>query len=240
MKKIGMIGGISWESTQVYYQILNKKVNEALGGFHSAKIILESVDFAEIEKLQMADDWEALDHLMVMAAQNLENAKAELLLICANTMHLCSDAILKNTNIPLIHIARETGKTIKASGLEKVLLLGTKFTMEKAFFKDILTNEFGLAVIIPNTEDRSVVHTIIYQELVRGQLLPASKAAYQNIITKAASNGAEGVILGCTEIPLLIKASDVDIPIFDTTLIHAEAAVQFALETAHKKQEPTA
>lgn len=229
MKKIGMIGGISWESTQVYYQILNKKVNEALGGFHSAKIILESVDFAEIEKLQKADDWEALDQIMVTAAQNLENAKAELLLICANTMHLCSDAILKKTNIPLIHIARETGKTIKASGLQKILLLGTKFTMEKDFFKDILTNEFGLEVIIPNAEDRSIVHQVIYKELVRGQLLPASKAAYQNIITKAANDDAEGVILGCTEIPLLIKASDVEIPIFDTTMIHAEAAVQFAL-----------
>ncbi len=230
MKKIGMIGGISWESTQVYYQILNKKVNTPRGGLHSAKIILQSVDYAEIEKLQSTDDWEALDQTMVTAAQNLENAKAELLLICANTMHLCSDAILKNTSIPLIHIARETGKTIKASGLEKILLLGTKFTMEKAFFKDILTNEFGVEVLIPNSEDITTVHTIIYQELVRGQLLPASKAAYRNIIAKAASKGAEGIILGCTEIPLLIKASDVDIPIFDTTQIHAEAAVQFALQ----------
>ena len=225
MKKIGMIGGISWQSTQVYYQILNKKVNETLGEFHSAKIILESVDFAEIEKLQKVDDWEALNQVMITAAQNLENAKAELIIICANTMHLCSDAILENTKIPLIHIAREAGKTIKASGLGKILLLGTKFTMQKAFFKDILTNEFGIEVMIPNAEDRIVVNNVIYQELVRGQLLPASKTAYQSIIAKAANKGAKGVILGCTEIPLLIKASDVEIPIFDTTLIHAEAAV---------------
>ncbi len=230
MKKIGLIGGISWESTQVYYQILNKKVNEILGGFHAAKCVLESVDFAEIEHLQMKGDWEALDQLMIQTAQNLENAKAEMILICANTMHLCSEAIIQHTNIPLIHIARETGKKIKASGMQKVLLLGTRFTMEKDFFKDILTNEFDIEVMVPNANDRAIVHNAIYTELVKGKILPESKEAYQGIIAKAAAEGAEGVILGCTEIPLLIQAQDVDIPTFDTTRIHAEAAVEFALK----------
>lgn len=229
MKKIGMIGGLSWESSQVYYRILNEKVREALGGFHSAKCILESVDFAEIEKLQSIDDWDTMDQHMAEAAINLENAKAELIILCTNTMHLCSNAIIRNTNIPFLHIARETGEKIKAANQGKVLLLGTKFTMEKAFFKDILTNEFSIEVMVPNDEDRVIVHNIIYQELVHGRILPQSKASYQNIILKAVHEGAEGVILGCTEIPLLIKASDVAIPIFDTTRIHAEAAVAFAL-----------
>jgi len=230
MRKIGLIGGISWESTQVYYQIINTKVKEALGGYHSAKCLLESVDFAEIEKLQMEDDWEALDQYMINAAQNLEIGKAELILICANTMHLCSDAIIKNTTIPLLHIARETGKAIKASGQKKILLLGTRFTMEKDFFKNILTDEFGIEVVIPSKEDITTVHSVIYKELVHGLLLPESKSAYQNIIKKAAKEGAEGVILGCTEIPLLIGRNDVEIPVFDTTSIHAEAAVAFALK----------
>ena len=230
MKTIGLIGGSTPQSTVLYYQILNDLANKEFGGNHSCKTIIHSLDFGEISKLQFQDDWDTLDEIMKNAGKSLENAGADLIIICANTMHLCSDAILKNTNIPLIHIARETGKAIKASGLQKILLLGTKFTMQKAFFKNILTNEFGIEVIIPNPEDCILVNNVIYQELVRGQLLPASKEAYQNIIAKAASNGAEGVILGCTEIPLLIKPSDVEIPIFDTTLIHAEAAVKFALE----------
>ncbi len=225
-----MIGGLSWESSQVYYQILNEKVNEALGGFHSARCILESVDFGEIEKLQSKDDWETMDEHMAEAAKNLENAKAELIILCTNTMHLCSDAIINNVGIPFLHIARETAKRIKATGLEKVLLLGTKFTMERDFFKDILQDEFGIRVVIPNKEDQNLIHNVIYQELVHGNIIPQSKANYQQIISKMIKEGAEGVILGCTEIPLLIKASDVAIPIFDTTRIHAEAAVQFALK----------
>jgi aspartate racemase len=230
MKKIGMIGGLSWESSQVYYQILNEKVNEALGGFHSALCILESVNFGEIEKLQSKDDWETMDLHMAEAAKNLENAKAELIILCTNTMHLCSDAIINNVDIPFLHIARETAKRIKASGLCKVLLLGTKFTMERDFFKDILQNEFNIGVVVPNGEDQNLIHNVIYQELVHGNIKPRSKANYQRIISKMIKEGAEGVILGCTEIPLLIKASDVTIPIFDTTRIHAEAAVQFALK----------
>lgn len=225
-----MIGGLSWESSQIYYQILNEKVNEALGGFHSAQCILESVDFGEIEKLQSKDDWETMDKHMAEAAKNLENAKAELIILCANTMHLCADAIVDNVNIPFLHIARETAKRIKATGLDKVLLLGTRFTMERDFFKDILQDEFGIEISVPNAEDRAQVHNIIYQELVHGTINVQSKKVYQQIIEKMANEGAQGVILGCTEIPLLIKASDVAIPIFDTTRIHAEAAVQFALK----------
>lgn len=225
-----MIGGLSWESSQVYYQILNEKVNEALGGFHSAQCILESVDFGEIEKLQSKDDWETMDKHMVEAAKNLENAKAELIILCTNTMHLCSDAIINNVDIPFLHIARETAKRIKADGLDKVLLLGTKFTMERDFFKDILQDEFGIEVSVPTGEDSAQVHNIIYQELVHRTINVQSKKVYQQIISKMIKEGAEGVILGCTEIPLLIKASDVAIPIFDTTRIHAEAAVQFALK----------
>lgn len=225
-----MIGGLSWESSQIYYQILNEKVNEALGGFHSAQCILESVDFGEIEKLQAKDDWKRMDQHMAEAAKNLENAKAELIILCANTMHLCADAIVDNVNIPFLHIARETAKCIEATGLDKVLLLGTRFTMDRDFFKDILQDEFGIEVSVPNAEDRAQVHNIIYQELVHGTINVQSKKVYQQIIEKMANEGAQGVILGCTEIPLLIKASDVSIPIFDTTRIHAEAAVQFALK----------
>lgn len=225
-----MIGGLSWESSQIYYQILNEKVKEALGGFHSAQCILESVDFGEIEKLQAKDDWKTLDQHMAEAAKNLENAKAELIILCANTMHLCADAIVANVNIPFLHIARETAKCIKATGLDNVLLLGTRFTMERDFFIDILQDEFGIQVSVPDAEERAQVHNIIYQELVHGNINEQSKKVYQQIIEKKANEGAQGVILGCTEIPLLIKASDVAIPIFDTTRIHAEAAVQFALK----------
>lgn len=229
MKKIGLIGGMSWESSQVYYKLINKKVRELLGGFHSSRCILESVDFAEIEKLQHKNDWVSLNKMMVEAATNLENAKADCIVLCTNTMHLCSEEIIKNISIPFLHIAVTTGEKIKAEKITKVLLLGTKFTMEKDFYKDILFKEYGIEVVIPNKEDRDTVHTIIYQELVHGKIKPSSKEKYQHIIADSIKNGAQGVVLGCTEIPLLIKAADVSIPIFDTTLIHAEAAVEFAL-----------
>ncbi len=230
MKKIGLIGGMSWESSQVYYEIINEKVREILGGFHSAKCIMESVDFAEIEKLQHIDDWDSLNKIMVDSALNLENAKADIIILCTNTMHLCSEEIIKNINIPFLHIAEATGKKIKERNINKVLLLGTKFTMEKDFFKNILINEFNIEAIIPNERDRNIVHKIIYEELVHGKLEAKSKKEYQRIINDSIKNGAEGVILGCTEIPLLIKNGDVDIPIFDTTRIHAESTVEFALK----------
>ena len=229
MKKIGLIGGMSWESSLVYYKIINERVREISGGFHSAKCIMESVDFAEIEKLQHKGDWESLNSIMVDAAGNLENAGAELIILCTNTMHLCSEEIIKNVNLPFLHIAEATGKKIKLEKLKKVLLLGTKFTMEKEFFSEILRDDFDIEVIIPNEMDREIVHKIIYKELVHGKIESSSKRTYQRIINDSIKNGAEGVILGCTEIPLLIKSRDVTIPTFDTTRIHAESAVEFAL-----------
>ena len=230
MKKIGLIGGMSWESSKVYYEIINKKVREVLGGFHSSKCIMESVDFAEIEILQRKNDWDTLNKLMVSSAKNLENANADIIILCTNTMHLCSEEIIKNISIPFLHIAEATGNQIKKQHIKKVLLLGTKFTMEKDFFKKILSNNFGIEVIIPDEKDRDIVHKTIYDELVQGKTESESRKEFQRIINNSIKNGAEGVVLGCTEIPLLIKDSDVDIPIFDTTKIHAESAVEFALK----------
>ncbi len=232
MKKIGLIGGMSWESTQIYYKIINEKIREILGGFHSAKCVMESVDFSEIQKLQSKDDWNALDQMMVAAATNLKNAQAEVLVICANTMHLCSHAITQEVQLPLLHIAEATGEKIKEAGLNKVLLLGTKFTMERDFFKEILIKKFGIEVLIPNEGDREIVHNIIYEELVHGKINAGSRGQYVRIIYEAVKNGAEGVVLGCTEIPLLIQQNDVALPTFDTTQIHAEKAVEFALSTS--------
>ena len=231
MKKIGLIGGMSWESTQMYYKIINEKVREISGGFNSAKCTIESVDFSEIHALQAIDDWDALDEKMVEAATNLKKAKVDVLLICANTMHLCSDAITNAVDIPLLHIARATGEKIKEAGLSKVLLLGTKFTMERDFFRNILAQEFNIEVLIPNEEDREITHNVIYDELVQGKINAGSRGQYVRIIYEAVKDGAEGVILGCTEIPLLIEPEHVSIPTFDTTRIHAEKAVAFALNT---------
>ena len=229
MKKIGMIGGISWESTQLYYELLNKKVKELLGGFHSADCVIESFDFAQIAELQKQDDWNALDALMIKRAKSLEASGAELILICANTMHLSVNAINRNTNVPIVHIAQVTAEKIKALGLNKVALLGTKFTMERNFFRKIL-EEDNIAVLIPNQIDRDLVHDIIYKELVLGVLTEASKKTYLRIIEDLKIRGAQGVVLGCTEIPLLIHPEDVDLPLFNTTKIHAEKAVHLALE----------
>lgn len=229
MKKIGLIGGMSWESSLVYYKIINEEIRRALGGFHSAKCIMESVDFAEIEELQHKDDWDMLNSVMAEAAINLTAAKAEIIILCTNTMHLCSEAIIQSTSIPFLHIAKATGRKIKGQHINKVLLLGTKFTMEKDFFKKILKDDFGIEVIIPNKEDMEIIHRVIYDELVHGRILPESKNQYIRIIEESTNHGVEGVILGCTEIPLLIGSYDVDIPVFDTTRIHAERAVQLAL-----------
>ncbi len=228
MKKIGLIGGMSWESSLIYYQLVNQLVKKSLGGLHSAKCIMESVDFAEIEKFQHKGDWDALNQIMVNAAKNLENAQADIVILCTNTMHLCSEAITQNIKIPFLHIAEATAMQIQKEKIDKVLLLGTKFTMEKDFYKSILNNH-GIEVMIPNESDRQIVHNVIYNELVLGKFLSESREKYQFIIHKAMKNGAKGVVLGCTEIPLLIKQNDVNIPIFDTTTIHAKSAVDFAL-----------
>ncbi len=230
MKTIGLIGGMSWESSAVYYEIINQKVKELLGGFHSCKSIMLTVDFAEIEPLQHKGQWNELCNRMAEAARTLEKAGAAMIVLCTNTMHICSHAIEKTINIPFLHIARATGMAIRQQGLHKVGLLGTAFTMEKPFYKDILREEFGIEVIVPDEEDRSTVHRIIYDELVTGKITEASRERYRRIIKNLEKQGAQGVILGCTEIPLLISQDDMSIPVFDTTRIHAEKAVEMALD----------
>ncbi len=229
MKTIGLIGGMSWESSVVYYELINLKVRQLLGGFHSCKSIMVTVDFAEIEKLQHQGDWATLDGLMVQAAQQLEAAGADLVVLCTNTMHLCSEAIVAHISIPFLHIAEATGMAIAEQNLTKVALLGTKFTMEKDFYKKYITDHFGIEVIVPGENDRRQVHRIIYEELVQGKILDESRDVFKQIIQELTKRGAQGVILGCTEIPLLIQSTDVEIPVFDTTTIHAEKAVEWAI-----------
>lgn len=231
MKTIGMIGGLSWESSAIYYQLINRKVQETLGGFHNCKSVMWTVDFGEIEPLQQAGDWATMDKMMAEAAQSLERAGADILILCTNTMHLCSQAIQQSISIPFLHIAEATAQVITQQKLQKVALLGTRFTMEKDFYKDILVSDYGMEVVIPPAEERTQIHEIIYNELVLGKFTDHSRAVYQKIIKRLENEGAEGVILGCTEIPLLIADKDVDIPIFNTTKTHAEKAVEWALTT---------
>lgn len=219
---------MSWESTLLYYELINKKVKAILGGLHSSNCVIESVDFAEIAALQAIDDWDALDELMKTRARALESSGAEMILICANTMHLCVTAIEESIDIPVLHIAKVTADEIKKSQLDKVALLGTRFTMERDFFKDIL-KDHQIDVIVPEQNDRKLVNDIIYKELVRGVLKPESKEIYLGVIEDLRKRGAQGVILGCTEIPLLIYPEDVELPIFNTTKIHAEKAVELSL-----------
>ena len=229
MNKIGLIGGITPESTVLYYRILNTLAAATHGDKHSAKVIINSVDYGQVSKLQKEERWDLLDDIMAKAGENLENAGANCILICANTMHLCIDAVRKVVTVPVIHIAEATSKEIIQRKIKKVALFGTKYTMEKDFFKEILTS-FGIETIIPNEEDRNEVHRVIYDELSKGELNAASKEKYIHIINKQIKNGAEGIILGCTEIPLLIKQKDVSVPVFDTTTIHATAAHNFIIE----------
>ena len=230
MKTIGLIGGMSWESSAVYYNIINRKVREVLGGFHCAKSIMVTVEFDEIQRLQHIEDWKALDGIMVKSAKQLEAAGADFVILCTNTMHLCSPAIIRNISIPFLHIAEATGLKIAAAGLKKVALLGTKFTMEKDFYKTYIFEKFGIEVIIPAENERDIIHQTIYNELVQGVIKDESRIKFQKIIETLEKRGAEGVILGCTEIPSLIKQTDVKIPVFDTTEIHAEKALEWALQ----------
>lgn len=229
MKTIGLIGGMSWESSQEYYRIINETAREKLGGLHSAQCLMFSFDFAEIEALQHSGNWEEATRRMVQAAQSLEKGGADFVLICTNTMHKMAKEVRDSISIPLLHIADPTGEAIKALGITKIGLLGTKYTMEHDFYKGRLTGEFGLEVIIPDEADRQTVHDIIYNELCLGIIKEGSKKKYQAIIEKLRAQGAEGVILGCTEIMLLIQQADTDLPIFDTTRIHAETAVEQAI-----------
>ena len=228
MKRIGLLGGMSWESSLEYYRIINESVKSKLGGTHSANCLMYSFDFHEIEKLQNQGKWNKLKSLMVEEAINLKRAGAECLVICANTIHLMADDIEKSTGLEVVHIADVTGDEISRRGISKVLLLGTKFTMEGSFYKSRLESR-GIEVVIPYENDRQVVHDIIYNELVMGEIKPESKRKYVNIIDKMIKKGIEGVILGCTEIPLLIQQGDVSVEVFDTTKIHSKAAVKYAV-----------
>lgn len=230
MKTIGMIGGMSWESSVVYYQLVNQKVKALLGGFHNCPNIMYTVDFAEIERLQREGNWKVMDTIMADAAKRLEHAGADIVILCTNTMHLCSDAIRASVAIPFLHIAEATAGVIVTQKLTKVALLGTRFTMEQSFYQNILTDKYGIEVVIPTETEKGQIHDIIYNELVQGEIKDQSRKIYQEIIARLANEGAQGVILGCTEIPLLIQQSHVTIPVFDTTKIHAEKAVEWALD----------
>ncbi len=230
MKTLGLIGGMSWESSIEYYKLINEKTRELLGGHHSCQSLMYTVEFDEIVKLQHEGKWQELDVIMSDAAKKLEDAGADLIILCTNTMHLCSKAILEKISVPFLHIAEATGREIIVRKLKKVGLLGTKFTMEKDFYKEVLREKFSIEVVIPNEQERDQVHRIIYQELVHGQIKEESREEYKKIIRHLEEDGAQGVILGCTEIPLLISDSDVNIPVFDTTRIHAEKAVEWLLK----------
>jgi aspartate racemase len=230
MKVIGLIGGMSWESSADYYRLINELTKERLGGWHSSKVLLFSVDFDEIEKLQHEGQWQKLTQLMVDAARRLEAGGAECILICTNTMHKMADEVQKAVSVPLIHIADATGNEIISKGLNAVGLLGTKFTMEEDFYKKRLSEKFGLTVIIPGSNDRQLIHSIIYDELCLGKIKDSSREAVKKIINKLEKEGAQGIVLGCTELPILIKQTDAEIPLFDTTQIHAKAGVDFALK----------
>lgn len=227
-KVIGLIGGMSWESTITYYQVINETVKEALGGLHSAKILLYSVDFAEIEACQSSGDWERSAAILTKAAKNLEQAGADGIVICTNTIHKVAPQMAEELTVPILHIAEATTDSLLSQGIQKVALLGTKYTMTQDFYKDVLTQK-GLEVLVPNAADIELVNDVIYQELCLGRVLEESRTQYQRIIQELKDRGAEAVILGCTEIGLLIKPEDSSLPVFDTTLIHAKKAAQWSL-----------
>lgn len=228
MKTIGLIGGMSWESSAQYYAIINRAVRERLGGAHSAEMLLYSVDFGEIERLQHDGDWSSLTARMVDAARRLEAGGADFVLICTNTMHLMADDVAAAIGLPLLHVVDPTASAITQAGLKRVGLLGTAFTMEKAFYRDRLATA-GLDILIPDAADRHEVHRVIYEELVAGKIEAASRTAYREVIARLVERGAEAIVLGCTEIMLLVDQSDSAVPLFDTTSLHALAAVDLAL-----------
>lgn len=229
MKTIGLIGGMSWESSLEYYRIINETVREQLGGLHSARIFMYSFDFAEIAELQDVGNWDQTAKLITRAAQRLEKAGADVLLICTNTMHKVADEVQENVEIPLLNIADAAAEEIKARGLKKVGLLGTKFTMEDDFYKERLVKKHGLETIVPDGRERQIINHVVYNELCCGRVKRASKEKFRRIMQNLAENGAEGIILGCTEICLLVDQRDAEIPLFDTTTIHATSAAKFAL-----------
>lgn len=230
MRTIGLLGGMSWESTVGYYRKINEGVKKSLGGLHSAKIVLYSVDFEPIEQLQHKGDWEGTADILSEAALKVQAAGADFLVICTNTMHKVAPDIEKAIHIPILHIADATAEVLADKGIKTVGLLGTAFTMEQDFYKGRLMQKYGLEVLVPNEPDRKIVHNVIYQELCLGRIIESSKTEYLRIIKRLANQGAEGVILGCTEIGLLVNQSDTDIELCDTTAIHAEKAVEYAIQ----------
>ncbi|NJN68280.1 MAG: aspartate/glutamate racemase family protein [Chloroflexaceae bacterium] len=238
MRPIGMIGGMSWESTREYYRILNETMRTRRGGFHSAPLILYSVDFAEIEALQQQAKWQEIARLLVDAARRVEAAGSCCVLLCTNTMHKLADDIQAHLGVPLLHIADATGQKIQAQGLATVGLLGTRVTMEEDFYVGRLSQNYGLKVLVPSEEERELVHRVIYHELCMGEIRPSSRAHYTTIIERLVEHGAEGIVLGCTEIGLLVRPEDSPVPLFDTTEIHAVAAVDYILDNASFIPEP--
>lgn len=230
MKTIGLIGGMSWESSLEYYRLVNELVKERLGGYHSAKVIMDSLDFAEVELLQHEGRWQEAGKLMAESAHTLQTSGADFVVLCTNTMHKCTAEIENAIHIPFLHIVDPTAEAICKMGIKTIGLLGTKFTMEEDFYKGRLKDKFDLSVIIPSSGDRDKIHQVIFQELVLGKNNPESRIAYLDIINKLVQNGAEGIIFGCTEIGLLVSPADVRVPVFDTTILHARAAVDFAFQ----------
>ena len=229
MKTIGLIGGMSWESTVPYYQDINRAIGARLGGLHSAKIVLYSVEFQEIERLQHAGRWDEAGVILAEAARAVRRAGADVIVLCTNTMHKVAPQIEAAVDVPFLHIADATAVRVKAAGVARIGLLGTRFTMEESFYRGRLESQHGLEVLVPPEDERTLVHRVIYEELCLGQVREDSRRAYQHIVAGLVARGAEGVILGCTEIGLLLRPEDAPVPLFDTGRIHAEAAVEFAL-----------
>jgi aspartate racemase len=229
VRTIGLIGGMSWESTVPYYRTVNQTVKQRLGGLHSAQVVLYSVDFAEIESLQRAGDWTTAGRRLADAAIAVERAGADCIVLCTNTMHKVAPAIEAAVSVPLLHIADATAAPIKAGGIARVGLLGTRFTMEQDFYKDRLMHRHGIDVRTPDSEGRALVHRVIYEELCLGRVVDASRAAVRRVIARLADDGAQAVILGCTELTLLVRDEDSTVPLFDTTALHARAAAEWAL-----------
>lgn len=228
MRVIGLIGGMSWESTAEYYRLANELVRERLGGYHSARVVLTSVDFADVERLQASGDWAAAGELLAAEARRLRAAGAEVVVLCTNTMHKVADAVAAAVDVPFLHLADTTADAVRAAGVQRVGLLGTRFTMEQDFYRERLAGH-ALEVLVPDEAGRAVVHRVIYDELVHGMVRPESRAAYVDVMAGLVARGAEGIVLGCTEIELLVGAEDTSVPVFPTTRLHVEAAVAWAL-----------
>ena len=229
MKVIGLIGGMSWNSSLEYYRLINEMVSRRLGGFHSACVLLYSLDFEEIERAQQESRWEDAAGILSKAGMALKRAGADFLLICTNTMHKVADEVGESAGLPILHIVDATGNAIREQGLSEVGLLGTRFVMAEQFYRDRLKKRFDIDVVVPAEDEQAIVHRIIYDELCRGKIRGSSRQSCLEIIEKLTKRGAEGIVLGCTELPLLIRPSDVQVPVFDTTRLHAEAAVEMAL-----------